>query len=517
MRITEIELHHYKAFYGTHTLSLDKDGKNLMVYGENGSGKSSLFAALQTFFQSAVAPVIVEENIFVPASQANSAYIKLTLKESAQSSKSTVFELHQATGRLISDDTILIADANRIKGFFDYRSLLNTHFQHQDRVNLFSILVEDILYHAINRFTNKELGKEWESIQHDIFNKRQSPNAKEAVKDYMTKFNDGLAEKLQAIEADTNLFMQYFSANVRVRLTFTGLSYLDRRTIGGSDIALQIHYCDTPVHQHQHFLNEARLSALAISIYLASIRVNPSRGKLKLLVLDDLLIGLDMSNRLPLLRILQEHFVEVEPDRQFQVVMTTYDRMWFALVRNYFGDAHWKYVEIYAKQLSDQSFEFPVVQQKDGYLERARYYLEEKDYKASAVYIRTEFERLVKQICEKKKLAVLYKKYQQETTSDDFWQAIVQQTDIDLTLVKQIEIHRSTVMNPFSHDDLEKPEFKGELENTINSIMQLAEVAANLKQENTMSKLQKEIGKLKKQLAQKEHTIQQMRKNLSGG
>ena len=42
MRITEITLHNYRAFYGTHSFNLDKDGKNLMVYGENGSGKSSL-------------------------------------------------------------------------------------------------------------------------------------------------------------------------------------------------------------------------------------------------------------------------------------------------------------------------------------------------------------------------------------------------------------------------------------------------------------------------------------------
>ena len=63
MRITEIKLNNYRAFYGEHTISLDKDGKNLMIYGENGSGKSSLFTALQNFFLSSVQKVNVEENI----------------------------------------------------------------------------------------------------------------------------------------------------------------------------------------------------------------------------------------------------------------------------------------------------------------------------------------------------------------------------------------------------------------------------------------------------------------------
>ena len=104
MRITEIKLNNYRAFYGEHTISLDKDGKNLMVYGENGSGKSSLFTALQNFFLSSVQKVNVEENIFVPASKKNTASILLTIKESATSTKTTNFELNCVDKQIISLD-----------------------------------------------------------------------------------------------------------------------------------------------------------------------------------------------------------------------------------------------------------------------------------------------------------------------------------------------------------------------------------------------------------------------------
>lgn len=45
-----------------------------MVYGENGSGKSSLFTALQNFMQSSVKKVPIEENVFIPAYKGRCQY-----------------------------------------------------------------------------------------------------------------------------------------------------------------------------------------------------------------------------------------------------------------------------------------------------------------------------------------------------------------------------------------------------------------------------------------------------------
>ena len=44
------------------------------------------------------------------------------------------------------------------------------------------------------------------------------------------------------------------------------------------------------------FLNEARLSALAICLFLGALKESPATG-LRLLVPDDILIGLDMAIR----------------------------------------------------------------------------------------------------------------------------------------------------------------------------------------------------------------------------
>ncbi|MBN1561490.1 AAA family ATPase [candidate division KSB1 bacterium] len=49
MRIKEIEINNFKALGSSYKIDLTNSCKNLLIYGENGSGKSSLFKALNCF------------------------------------------------------------------------------------------------------------------------------------------------------------------------------------------------------------------------------------------------------------------------------------------------------------------------------------------------------------------------------------------------------------------------------------------------------------------------------------
>ena len=51
MKITKIDIKNFRVFRGTHQIDLGKIGKNLLLYGENGSGKSSLYLALKSFLE----------------------------------------------------------------------------------------------------------------------------------------------------------------------------------------------------------------------------------------------------------------------------------------------------------------------------------------------------------------------------------------------------------------------------------------------------------------------------------
>lgn len=52
MKIQTIEISNYKAFHGRYDIKVG--GKNLFIYGENGSGKSSLYYALKDLFQASI-------------------------------------------------------------------------------------------------------------------------------------------------------------------------------------------------------------------------------------------------------------------------------------------------------------------------------------------------------------------------------------------------------------------------------------------------------------------------------
>ena len=56
MKINTISLTDFRAFPGPTPATFDLGGNNLLVYGENGSGKSSLFHALRGFFSSSKPP-----------------------------------------------------------------------------------------------------------------------------------------------------------------------------------------------------------------------------------------------------------------------------------------------------------------------------------------------------------------------------------------------------------------------------------------------------------------------------
>ncbi|MDA3904533.1 MAG: AAA family ATPase [Bacteroidales bacterium] len=82
MKIKKIEIRDFKAFYDKYQIM--PDGKNLFVYGENGSGKSSFYYALKDFFQSSTETLNYNEteNIFLTHRQKGKGYIEITFNGS---------------------------------------------------------------------------------------------------------------------------------------------------------------------------------------------------------------------------------------------------------------------------------------------------------------------------------------------------------------------------------------------------------------------------------------------------
>ena len=466
MRITEIEIKNFKAFYGTYQIDLRKTGKNLLIYGENGSGKSSLYFALKLFLESGDDPshrFENDQNIFIE----DPGYIKLSLRADPQSRK----EIYEWSESVKETDTEIIREASKAKGFLDYKSLLETHYVHHenDTVNVFNLLVETLLANTVSTLTNRPLKNDWDRIQ-PPFPRRNATSKIAVLESLIEIFNNELENRLAELKPKISEILGKFGHNVALDFHFSGVKYnRENKTIDNQEILLAVEFFDIDIPEHHLFLNEARLSAIAIAIYLSSILIQPE-SDLKILALDDMLIGLDMSNRLPVLDILYEYFPE------HQIFLMTYDKAWYEIVKQRTSDAEWEYAEFYSKQTDE--YEIPIHVQDKPYLEKAKAYFDDNDYKACVIYLRTAFEAAIKKFCEKKKLQVRYSENPKSLTSDDFWGPVKTGTLRDRTpfleqsLINEIELYRSIILNPLSHARI-VPVVKRELSDAIKAVEKL--------------------------------------------
>ena len=465
MRITKIEIKNFRAFYGAYQIDLHKAGKNLIVYGENGSGKTSLYQALKRFLESSEGGHQFKpyQNIF----NSDNGYIKLHLRANAQSEQDT-YEWSETVNDGTNDQ--LLIQASRTKGFLDYKDLLETHYLHREDevVNVFGLLVNNLLANTISDQTDRSLAEDWASIQ-PPFPDQSVIDQIADLEGRIANFNDELASRLTELQAKASEILHKFGYNVALDLNFQGITYnSNNKTLDNQEILLTVKFFDRDIHEHHRFLNEAKLSAVAIAIYFSSILLQPT-STLKILALDDVLIGLDMSNRLPVLDILDEDFAD------YQIFLTTYDKAWYEIVKQ--RTAHggkWKAVEFYFRQTDE--YEIPVYVEDKAYLDKAKEYLDANDYKACAIYLRTAFEVMIEEFCEAKRLPVRYRQNRDKLDSQDFWDPIKMENGksgfLDPSLIRDIELYRTRILNPLSHTTITNIP-KQEIEDAIEAVEHL--------------------------------------------
>lgn len=478
MRIQTIEITDYKAFLGTHKIRVG--GKNLFIYGENGSGKSSLYYALKDFFQSAIEDIDIAglENIFVPTGKEGKAGVKVTFKPNPGTGKGNKHYLWNSAiidSRDAGDTSI--RDGNKLKSFLTYKHLLAIHHQKKDEdINLFDLLVKGVLKHFKYSLTGgKELGELWAEVEEVIARttgKEYPINKKKSdVEAALKVFNEAFGELFSPTSPEyilkhTRPILNRFNHTIDLNLRFPQVRpSKDYAGLDGAHVHVELTYAGKKVVSPHLFLNEARLSAIAISIYLGMIKRHVQGIPCKILFLDDIFIGLDIANRLPLLAILENDF----PD--YQVFITTYDKPWFEHARSFLEQqSGWKSMEFYAQSCADGT-EIPIIFDNQDLLAKAQQHLQQCDYKAAAVYTRSTFEKLIRKYCEKNKKAVVFKSRLKDYTTEDFWKVI--KVDIPQQIQNDIETYRPLVLNAFSHYNTERHEIKTELASAIQAVKNL--------------------------------------------
>ncbi len=471
MKISKIIISNYRAFYSEkgkkdteYRINL-RLGENMLIYGENGSGKSSLYKALKDLFRSSLeADCKITENIFSKDEELEEQpFVAVTF--SGDGLTDETYQL-SADPHLTQNANEKLSSVARSRSFMTYRDLLRVHFIDNPEVNLFEFLfgsdglLADMPNPSATRAETKlrmyalwqaTIGQQDEVTIHDFTN---------GVNQIMSDLNNSL-----------NHLLRYFDESISV--SFSALSE-DAVKAGKPVVKMTVTYFEKALggdaEEYHNFLNEARLSALAICIFLAAHLSVPAPAY-KILFLDDIFTGLDTQNRIPLLNILTDKVIRgtvSETFTDYQVFLSTYDKQWFDLAKNHLGTSNWHFLEMYIDKHS-KGFHYPALLPSEGDFEKATHYFRMKQYPACANYQRKICEGLIKRFLPD------YKKYDALPNGDikpveklatliERFESYLIENGLDVTPYNGLKTCLRAFMNPLSHDDGESPAYRKELE-----------------------------------------------------
>lgn len=481
MKIKNITINKYKSFQKEETIPVDS--KNLFIYGENGAGKSSFYYALKDFFQSSVEPIPMANlrNMFL-----NDGGTDCSIEvEFDGGTKSILNETTKNT------TTIAIKDANRLKSFITYKHLLAVHnIKIDKKINVFELLINGVLKHFKSTFTGGiELGvlcndvilesKKTTGSGKDFYYKRQKKASVELKARLFNKALNILFIKPEPTETNldylapsVNPILKKFIPELEIDFNRETIQVKSDGNISEPKIFLQIKYNgeDLEDKNPQFILNEAKLSAIAISIFLGAIKRQSAFSiDIKPLFLDDILIGLDNTNRLKLLTVLKEDFSD------FQIFITTYDRHWYEVAKLHSPD--WKFIEFY-RGSNGPEVNINILTP----MKKAKVYFDSYDYPECANNLRKECERLFKE-----KLLETYsfgegiksnvKPLKLETLIDrlkTYYEDLGIEPPNDL--ITSLYNYKTILFNPMSHNDIDSPIYKDDLVKAFKVIEDLQNI-----------------------------------------
>ena len=512
LRVQRITLTDFRAFPGPAPVSFELDGKNLLVYGENGAGKSSLFHALQDFFSLQPRRSLAEHKNVFSALPAADCQVRVEFVDQPGKPADWVDKKHPAGFQAwhlahnihapSNSGDARVVDAARRSACLDYKSLLETNYRHgSEAINLFDLAVSAFLRDfrvTVEGGTETTISSLWSAIKRaekDALVGTRSTKKEQKVRDACVAFNVAFRSALDRLLPDANGILQAlgWSEVELTQLASPGVTYhtahfrSDRR-LDGLSLVPEITFRGKQLSRPQLFLNEARLSGLALALYLggrlACVPAGESQA-LKLLVLDDVLVGLDHSNRLPVLDVLSSLFSD------WQVVLLTHDRTWFEIALARFEAGLWRSVEIYEGN-SDVTAPIPIVRNAEDrpakdLLKKAKELLVTPYLEAAANYARQAFELVVRGACEAKEIRMPYRVYpkgfKKPLQAQDFldqltkWKAADNQKQgVWDAALKEVDLFKTVVMNPYSHPSAPNIP-KDDIQRTIKAIEKLMELS----------------------------------------
>jgi energy-coupling factor transporter ATP-binding protein EcfA2 len=495
-RINKLTLKNFKFFYGKVDLNFER--KNVLIYGENGSGKSTIYWALYTFLQSVFKTDVREIKKYFDPKSGHENLVNRFAHGNSLGAITVEFmdESGITTVRTISNTIIdtqvgsLVEEAAQSSDFITYKLLAKLYdFKNSQDIDLFRVFEDEILMFITFRQIlvrhdgasgNQNALKWWEYIKRGLDPKPKPRKAtRDAFQTAVETFNDELASYLYRITETANEYLERFKLDVKLKFNYVNAEY--DRFIVPPKIILDATFRHTKlrgnkqnIQRPQSFLNEAKLTAIALAIRFAVFDEKPGGASLvapKLLILDDLLLSLDMSNRDTVLDAVLSRFTDT------QLIVMTHDKLFHELTKHKIEQVarnEWKYLEIY--EHIEKEIPLPVVTESKTYLEKAEKYLHQHEYEVAGNFLRKEAEAFCKSFLPKR----LH--YAKEYSPLNLYGLIkgcaeyAGSNGLDRSLFDDLNRHREFVLNATSHDSYDVPKFKSEVANCLDLMKRIGKI-----------------------------------------
>lgn len=540
-KVKNIIIKNFKFFY--EEFSLDVNSRNLLIYGENGSGKSSIYWAIYTLFQSRLKSSVAEvekyfdntngENLRNKFSAAgDDSKVEITFEDKSDPTAADItytIALGNVTTQRVPDTFLDFSVAS--SDFLNYKILSKLTDKDNSVINdVTEVFIKDIYPFADFQIDYTDLNgnasgirnaKRWHDYIYSSLNQLEHQRGKRRAhfdssgpkyilfKRLIREFREQLKLYLDeiSIRATTKLQDEFRIKDVELHLETdpeyvfdkpTSPRYRDH-TLHPLHIRLNAKYKnsqlvggESEIIHLRTFFNEAKLTCIGLAIRLAMVDYRFAGGGnyVSLLCFDDLLVSLDMSYRMPVIKVLLSYA------SHYQLCVFTHDRTLYNMMRNAikelgFRPEVWKRLEFYRPNPESEATERPVLTCVDPkeVKELIQAYFAQGDYPAAGNCLRRYAEGLIKDILplnltygiksgsiQGLMLRGLYEKTK-ATNNNDFCSLY----DIDPSIMPNISQYLDRLMNPLSHDNKDVPLFRQELEDALAEVLKYEPIKAGKK------------------------------------
>ena len=501
--IQEIEIEGFKAFPNKFNLALDK---HLLLYGENGSGKSSIYYALHALLQSVYksdqgAKYFNHEdseenliNIFKLDEIGNNGFmphVKITLDNGRQ------WKLNRNGLSCIpnTDDDSELRLLNKTSAFINYSYISRFRSaRNSETMDLWNVFIKDILPFYVPSGKDKTLADTYYELVSNRYPYR--------VQKDISKFNENLSDFIDRVNSKaSDIYNQYFKendeANIVIRVKYAEdddkpnnphneefrLSFKRRTQKSAYDwrypkIGLHIEVNNIIIQKPQSFFNEARLTAIALAIRFACLQGgNPQDGQF--LALDDMLISLDMSNRMKVIRYLLDYVAD-----KYKIYLFTHDRLFYhclkRIIETQYSKGEWMFGGLYLNDL-DSHMEPEFMPETTSKINEAREAYKRHDYFRCGTLLRQSCEQHLKEL-----LPDSYRKMENpqtgKTENKNLDQQILSLQEfcnkerIYYKPFKDLKTYKDLFMNATAHNDITSPFFRDEIKRCLYAIEALSQI-----------------------------------------